>query len=101
VVNTTHDRKHADKLLENYVTTVIPDILTVFFNSPFSETSTTIKSRQPIFVRLLAALYRLSECSWMTGKQKHTVEDCIKNLLEIGKEDESLIRERLRGGSFT
>lgn len=85
VVNTTHDRNHADKLLESYVTTVIPDILTVFFNSPFSETSTTIKSRQPVFVRLLSALYRLSECTWMSGKQKHNVEGCIKNLLEIAK----------------
>lgn len=43
MVNTTHDRKHADTLLEAYVTTVIPEILTVFFNSPFSEASTTIK----------------------------------------------------------
>jgi len=43
VANTTHDRKHADTLLEDYVTTVIPEILTVFFNSPFSEASTTIK----------------------------------------------------------
>lgn len=43
VANTTHDRKHADTLLEDYVTTVIPEILKVFFNSPFSEASTTIK----------------------------------------------------------
>lgn len=43
VVNTTHDRKHADTLLESYVTTTIPEILTVFFNSPFSEASTIIK----------------------------------------------------------
>lgn len=85
VANTTHDRKHADTLLESYVTTVIPEILTVFFNSPFSETSTSVKSRQPIFVRLLSALFRLSQCTWMTGQQKYQIETCIQNLLEIAK----------------
>ncbi|XP_066920904.1 inositol 1,4,5-trisphosphate-gated calcium channel ITPR1-like isoform X2 [Clytia hemisphaerica] len=85
VATTTHDRKHADTLLEDYVTTVIPEILTVFFNSPFSEASTTIKARQPIFVSLLSALFRLSQCQWMTGTQKYQIETCIQNLLEIAK----------------
>ena len=59
------------------------------------------QSRQPIFVRLLAQLYRLSECSWMSGKQKHTVEDCIKNLLEIGKGGGEKSKGNLRMGDGT
>ncbi|XP_065058274.1 inositol 1,4,5-trisphosphate receptor type 1-like isoform X2 [Rhopilema esculentum] len=85
VANTTHNRQHADLLLENFVTEAVPSILTNFFNSPFSETSTTIKARQPIFVRLLSSLYRLSQCKWISGQQKFHVEGCIKNLAGIAK----------------
>lgn len=56
VVNTTHDRNHADTLLESYVATVIPNILSVFFNSPFSETSTTIKVISLIFIAYFRAI---------------------------------------------
>ena len=56
VVNTTHDRNHADTLLESYVATVIPNILSVFFNSPFSETSTTIKVISLIFIAYFHAI---------------------------------------------
>ncbi|XP_065669152.1 inositol 1,4,5-trisphosphate-gated calcium channel ITPR1 isoform X5 [Hydra vulgaris] len=85
VVNTTHDRKHADSLLENYVTDIVPEIITVFFNSPFSESATTIKSHQSVFLHLLSSLYRLSLCSWLSGQQKYQMENCLRNLIEIAK----------------
>ena len=43
VSNATHDRKHADTVLENYVTMTLMDIINTFFKSPFSEQSTTIQ----------------------------------------------------------
>ena len=43
VSNATHDRKHADTVLENYVTLTLMDIINTFFKSPFSEQSTTIQ----------------------------------------------------------
>jgi len=85
VANTTHNRQHADVLLEKFVTGAVPSILSNFFNSPFSETSTTIKARQPIFVRLLSGLYRLSQSHWISGKQQFQIEGCIKTLTGIAK----------------
>ena len=43
VSNATYDRKHADLALENYVTVVVMCVITTFFNSPFSDQSTTIQ----------------------------------------------------------
>ena len=43
VCNNTLDRFHADTMLEKYATETIMNLLTFFFNSPFSDSSTTIK----------------------------------------------------------
>ncbi|KAJ7363260.1 hypothetical protein OS493_011542 [Desmophyllum pertusum] len=85
VCNNTLDRFHADTMLEKYATETIMNLLTFFFNSPFSDSSTTIKSRQPVFVRLLRGAFRLSQCSWMTGSQKYHVETCIKTLSDVAR----------------
>ncbi|XP_064633177.1 inositol 1,4,5-trisphosphate receptor-like isoform X3 [Lineus longissimus] len=85
VCNATHDRRHADLVLENYVTVTIMNIVTMFFSSPFSDQSTTVQTRQPVFVRLLQGAFRVSHCPWLTGQQKFHVEDCIKTLSNIAK----------------
>ncbi|XP_013415241.1 inositol 1,4,5-trisphosphate receptor [Lingula anatina] len=85
VCNATHDRKHADTVLENYVSTTIMSILVTFFGSPFSDQSTTVQTRQPIFVQLLQGAFRLSHCTWLSGAQKYNVENCIKTLSDIAK----------------
>ncbi|KAK2568121.1 Inositol 1 [Acropora cervicornis] len=85
VCNNTLDRFHADVMLEKYATETIMNLLTFFFNSPFSDSSTTIKSRQPVFVRLLRGAFRLSQCSWMSGSQKYHVETCIKTLSDVAR----------------
>lgn len=43
VCNNTSDRLHTDTMLEKYATETIMNLLTFFFNSPFSDSSTTIK----------------------------------------------------------
>ncbi|GIY45877.1 inositol 1,4,5-trisphosphate receptor type 1 [Caerostris extrusa] len=45
VCNATHDRRHADIQLENYVTNSVMNIITTFFNSPFSDQSTTVQAQ--------------------------------------------------------
>ncbi|XP_053377799.1 inositol 1,4,5-trisphosphate receptor type 1-like isoform X4 [Mercenaria mercenaria] len=85
VSNATNDRKHADTALENYVTITVMSVISTFFNSPFSDQSTTIQSRQPMFVKLLQGAFRLSHCSWLTGPQNLSVQDCIKTLSNIAK----------------
>lgn len=64
VSNATHDRKHADTALEHYVTHTLTDIITTFFKSPFSDQSTTVQTRQSVFVQLLGAVFRVSQCQW-------------------------------------
>merc|ERR550532_3390046 len=63
VSNATHDRKHADTSLEYYVTHTLTDIITTFFKSPFSDQSTTVQTRQSVFVQLLGAVFRVAQCS--------------------------------------
>ena len=41
--NATHDRKHADTVMEEYVTVTVMNVITTFFNSPFSDQSTTVQ----------------------------------------------------------
>ncbi|KAF4532262.1 hypothetical protein B566_EDAN016444, partial [Ephemera danica] len=43
VANSLQDRKHADTALENYVTNSVMNIISTFFNSPFSDQSTTVQ----------------------------------------------------------
>ncbi|GAB1604735.1 inositol 1,4,5-trisphosphate receptor type 1-like isoform X6 [Argonauta hians] len=85
VSNATTDRQHADLVLEQYVTTIITSIITTFFNSPFSHQSTTVQTKQPVFIKLLQGVYRLSQCMWLNGIQRYNVESCIKTLADIAK----------------
>ncbi|CAL4148727.1 unnamed protein product, partial [Meganyctiphanes norvegica] len=104
VANAPPDRKHADKALENYVINSLMNIITTFFNSPFSDQSQTIqkymdeardfwgqpyvqqyssKTRQPVFVQLLHHVYRVSQS--VQSHQRINVENCIKTLTEVAR----------------
>uniref|UniRef100_A0A8C2L2P8 Inositol 1,4,5-trisphosphate receptor n=1 Tax=Cyprinus carpio TaxID=7962 RepID=A0A8C2L2P8_CYPCA len=85
VCNNTSDRKHADTVLERYVTETIMSIVTTFFSSPFSDQSTSLQTRQPVFVQLLQAVFRVYHCNWLLPSQKGNVEACIKVLSDVGK----------------
>ncbi|XP_012277978.1 inositol 1,4,5-trisphosphate receptor isoform X3 [Orussus abietinus] len=82
IANATHDRKHADTALENYVTNCVMNIISTFFGSPFSDQSTTV---QPIFVQLLHAGFKVSECPWLNAGQRFNVENCIRTLSDVAK----------------
>ncbi|XP_034196587.1 inositol 1,4,5-trisphosphate receptor isoform X1 [Osmia lignaria lignaria] len=85
IATATHDREHADIALENYVTGCLMNIITTFFSSPFSDQSTTVQTRQPIFVQLLHAGFKVSQCSWLNAGQRFNVENCIRTLSEVAK----------------
>ncbi|XP_068133695.1 inositol 1,4,5-trisphosphate-gated calcium channel ITPR2 isoform X3 [Hyperolius riggenbachi] len=85
VCNTTTDRKHADTALEKYVTEAVMNIISGFFNSPFSDNSTSLQTHQPIFIQLLQSAFRIYNCTWPNPAQKSSVESCIKTLAEVAK----------------
>ncbi|XP_017271430.1 inositol 1,4,5-trisphosphate receptor type 1 isoform X1 [Kryptolebias marmoratus] len=85
VCNNTSDRKHADAILERYVTETVMSIATTFFSSPFSDQSTSLQTRQPVFVQLLQAVFRVYHCHWLNSAQKGFVENCIKVLSDVAK----------------
>ncbi|XP_058855370.1 inositol 1,4,5-trisphosphate receptor type 1 isoform X3 [Acipenser ruthenus] len=94
VCNNTSDRKHADTILERYVTETVMSIVTTFFSSPFSDQSTSLqatvlekitKTRQPVFVQLLQGVFRVYHCNWLLPVQKGSVESCIKVLSDVAK----------------
>ncbi|XP_031335634.1 inositol 1,4,5-trisphosphate receptor isoform X3 [Photinus pyralis] len=79
------DRTNSDKALEYYVTNGVMNIISTFFSSPFSDQSTTVQTRQPIFVKLLQSAFRVSQCDWLTPPQRFNVENCIRTLSEVAK----------------
>ncbi|KAI2528001.1 inositol 1,4,5-trisphosphate receptor type 1, partial [Homo sapiens] len=79
------DRKHADSILEKYVTEIVMSIVTTFFSSPFSDQSTTLQTRQPVFVQLLQGVFRVYHCNWLMPSQKASVESCIRVLSDVAK----------------
>ncbi|XP_056292934.1 inositol 1,4,5-trisphosphate receptor type 1 isoform X2 [Pseudoliparis swirei] len=85
VCNNTSDRKHADTILECYVTETVMSIVTCFFSSPFSDQSTSLQTRQPVFVQLLQGVFRVFHCNWLNPVQKASVEACIKVLSDVAK----------------
>ncbi|XP_056591659.1 inositol 1,4,5-trisphosphate receptor type 1 isoform X3 [Triplophysa dalaica] len=85
VCNNTSDRKHADTTLEGYVTETVMSIVTTFFSSPFSDQSTSLQTRQPVFVQLLQGVFRVYHCNWLVPLQKASVESCIKVLSDVAK----------------
>ena len=44
-----------------------------------------MQTRQPVFVQLLGAAFRVSQCSWLTVDQRVNVENCIRTLSEVAK----------------
>ncbi|KAF4022699.1 hypothetical protein G4228_014783 [Cervus hanglu yarkandensis] len=85
VCNTTTDRKHADTFLEKCVTESIMNIVSGFFNSPFSDNSTSLQTHQPVFIQLLQSAFRIYNCTWPNPAQKASVESCIRTLAEVAK----------------
>ncbi|KAM6981276.1 inositol 1,4,5-trisphosphate-gated calcium channel ITPR1-like [Aplochiton taeniatus] len=85
VCNNTSDRKHADTVQEGYVTDTVMSIATTFFSSPFSDQSTSLQTRQPVFVQLLQGVFRVYHCNWLSPTQKASVEACIKVLSDVAK----------------
>ncbi|XP_011870187.1 PREDICTED: inositol 1,4,5-trisphosphate receptor isoform X5 [Vollenhovia emeryi] len=85
IATSTHDRQHADTSLETYVTSCLMNIIATFFSSPFSDQSTTVQTRQPIFVQLLHAAFNVSQCVWLNAGQRFNVENCIRTLSDVAK----------------
>ncbi|ALC46642.1 Itp-r83A [Drosophila busckii] len=74
-----------NKTLLNYVLNGLTNLLSSFFSSPFSDQSTIVQSRQLIFVQLLQAAYRLTQCKWLSLADRFNVENCIRTLTESAK----------------
>ncbi|XP_026824993.1 inositol 1,4,5-trisphosphate receptor isoform X3 [Ooceraea biroi] len=111
IATSTHDQHHADTALETYVTSCLMNIISTFFSSPFSDQSTTVQkhlhearlywnikecdrntdnnlsgyTRQPIFVQLLHAAFKVSQCAWLNAGQRFNVENCIRTLSDVAK----------------
>lgn len=60
--NATHDLKHADKVLQDYVTVTVMNIITTFFSSPFAEQSTTVQVKQVLASGLSSSCVAENQC---------------------------------------
>ncbi|XP_068125479.1 inositol 1,4,5-trisphosphate-gated calcium channel ITPR3 isoform X2 [Hyperolius riggenbachi] len=79
------DKRIPDGTLEKYVLTVVLETIRSFFNSPFSENSTSLQTHQAIVVQLLQSTARLLECPWLQNQFKGGVEACIRALAMVAK----------------
>ncbi|XP_031782791.1 inositol 1,4,5-trisphosphate receptor isoform X4 [Nasonia vitripennis] len=50
-----------------------------------SDTNFTDYTRQPIFVQLLHAAFKVSQCVWLNAGQRFSVENCIRTLSDVAK----------------
>nr|ASO75059.1 inositol 1,4,5-trisphosphate receptor (IP3R) [Bemisia tabaci] len=81
----TQPMETRDTVLDTYVTNSVMTIINTFFNSPFSDQSTTVQTRQQVFVQLLQAVLKVSQCPWLTPTQHYNVENTIRSLTEVAK----------------
>ncbi|XP_069094959.1 inositol 1,4,5-trisphosphate-gated calcium channel ITPR3 [Pleurodeles waltl] len=79
------EKRSTDVQLEKYVLTVVLETIRSFFNSPFSENSTSLQTHQAIVVQLLQSTIRLLECPWLQQQYKASVEACIRALAMVAK----------------
>ncbi|XP_073472149.1 inositol 1,4,5-trisphosphate-gated calcium channel ITPR3 isoform X3 [Aquarana catesbeiana] len=79
------EKRLPDPTLEKYVLTVDLETIRSFFNSPFSENSTSLQTHQAIVVQLLQSTTRLLECPWLQQQYKGSVEACIRALAMVAK----------------
>ncbi|KPM03397.1 inositol 1,4,5-trisphosphate receptor type 1-like protein [Sarcoptes scabiei] len=85
VCNSIHDQAHTDLALNNYITNSIVNLISLFFESPYSDQSAIVQTHQPVFVKTLQSIFRLSTCTWLTLPQRINVENCLRNLVNISK----------------
>ncbi|XP_061926984.1 inositol 1,4,5-trisphosphate receptor isoform X15 [Apis cerana] len=50
-----------------------------------TDTNLAGYTRQPIFVQLLHAAFKVSQCSWLNAGQRFNVENCIRTLSDVAK----------------
>ncbi|XP_076394014.1 inositol 1,4,5-trisphosphate receptor isoform X9 [Megachile rotundata] len=50
-----------------------------------TDNNLTGYTRQPIFVQLLHAAFKVSQCAWLNAGQRFNVENCIRTLSEVAK----------------
>ncbi|XP_043605368.1 inositol 1,4,5-trisphosphate receptor isoform X2 [Bombus pyrosoma] len=50
-----------------------------------TDTNVTGYTRQPIFVQLLHAAFKVSRCGWLNAGQRFNVENCIRTLSDVAK----------------
>ncbi|KAM5180265.1 inositol 1,4,5-trisphosphate-gated calcium channel ITPR3 [Mantella aurantiaca] len=79
------EKRLPDATLEKYVLTVVLETIRSFFNSPFSENSTSLQTHQAIVVQLLQSTARLLDCPWLQQQHKGSVEACIRALAMVAK----------------
>ncbi|CAI9572360.1 unnamed protein product, partial [Staurois parvus] len=79
------EKRLPDATLEKYVLTVVLETIRSFFNSPFSENSTSLQTHQTIVVQLLQSTTRLLDCPWLQQQYKGSVEACIRALAMVAK----------------
>ncbi|KAM4046679.1 inositol 1,4,5-trisphosphate-gated calcium channel ITPR3 isoform 2-T2 [Anomaloglossus baeobatrachus] len=79
------EKRLSDPTLEKYVLTVVLETIRSFFNSPFSENSTSLQTHQTIVVQLLQSTARLLECPWLQQQYKGSVDACIRALTMVAK----------------
>ncbi|XP_039495318.1 inositol 1,4,5-trisphosphate receptor isoform X3 [Drosophila santomea] len=81
----TNPAAASNKTLQAYVLNGVTNLLGSFFASPFSDQSAIVQSRQLIFVQLLQAAHRITQCRWMSLGDRFNVENCIRTLTESAK----------------
>lgn len=77
VANHTADRKHADRALESYVCNSVMNVITTFFNSPFSDQCTTVQVCETLCSTVVLSW------SWDNSTKRSHKKLIVKKIKEI------------------
>uniref|UniRef100_F6YKU7 Inositol 1,4,5-trisphosphate receptor n=1 Tax=Ciona intestinalis TaxID=7719 RepID=F6YKU7_CIOIN len=75
-----------NRKLQEYLATTVMDIITMFFNSPFSDATTLIQTRQTTYIQLLRAIVMLYQSPYLLPHYKPKLEETIKKMGEVAKD---------------
>ncbi|XP_076814586.1 inositol 1,4,5-trisphosphate-gated calcium channel ITPR1-like isoform X2 [Clavelina lepadiformis] len=74
-----------NRKLQEYLSTTVMEIITMFFSSPFSDATTLIQTRQTTYVLLLRSIVMLYQSPSLIPQYKPRLEETIKKLGEVAK----------------
>nr|XP_039253543.1 inositol 1,4,5-trisphosphate receptor type 1-like isoform X2 [Styela clava] len=97
ILSQTEEEAHSNPL-QPYIANTVMDIITMFFNSPFSDATTLIQARQTTYVKLMRSIVNFYQSPNLLPQFKSKLGDTIEKLAEVASHTGMAVPSDLRPG---